>query len=149
MSYATTGAAQNVDFEVGMVLFPGGPDSPYPYFSQGEGTMMCMAAGIKNPEEVALVMDQYLGSDTNTISWQDSFYDMYYSEEILETIKLGENAFKSGKINMGEYNGVTHNIYNNDIASLMKKMEAGQITPAQGLESCESVLQAYVNAFNK
>lgn len=133
--------AAKSDFEIGMVLFPHGPDT-----NQNLVSLSIMAeaipAGVKNPDDVALFWDIFRDALTDE-SKINTYKDVLTDESVSPTIDRYINEFNSGK-------------YIFDYASLMdgfdeeyRKIAFGQTTPAASISSLQNSVQGYIDDFWK
>ncbi len=138
--------ANKANFEIGAVLFPAGPDSNLPYMlDTSNASPLVMSANTKNPADVALVMNEFAGADL--LPWEEYYYDMFYNEEVVESMRLFRDLVRGGKY-LIDYGTCVGNTYEIGIHGGLTAVSKGEKTPAQVIEEVQGKLQNAINAFN-
>lgn len=137
-------AFRDMEDDYGWVMFPKGPKASGYKTVMGTINMQAMSAGTKDPEAVALIMQEwndYLeGEDAE--SWKEEWYswfrDAYAVDETMVMQKQPENRV------YGSYNkfpGVEAIVEE----KLMIPLSNGEITPAAGVEAITPQVEAVIN----
>ena len=134
-------------FKLGGVTFPSGPDAPSKNFLPCiPGAGFVIPATVSNPKDIAMILDKFIGAD-NTLNWEDYYYDMVYSKDIITTFKkigeMGKNPFTA------EYVDAVGDLYGIGLHGPLSDAASGQQTPAQAIESLETSLKNAVKNFGK
>jgi len=134
-------------FKLGGVTFPSGPDAPSKDFLPCiPGAGFVIPATVSEPADIAMVLDKFIGAD-NTLSWEDYYYDMVYSKDIITTFKkigeMGKNPVTA------EYVDAVGDLYGIGLHGPLGDAASGQQTPAQAIESLETSLKNAVKNFGK
>ncbi len=133
----------NADFEIGMCLFPHGPDSSNDLV-ESLVTSVSIPKGVENPNDVALFWD-ILGEYRNesVLNVSATLYDTMPDPSVKATIEKYLTNLQTGKyvFDYGYYMGtVTENI---------KKVAYGETTAASALSSISQQINAQIEDFWK
>lgn len=144
--YQFADIVNKANFEIGAVLFPAGPDSNLPYMlDTSNASPYVMSANTKNPADVAMVMDQFLGIDQ--LPWEEYYYDMFYSDEVVASMRTYRDLVRQGKF-LIDYGTCVGNTYELGIHGGLTAVAKGEKTPAQVIEEVQGKLQSAINTFN-
>ena len=143
-TYQWANIIKNANFEVGLALFPAGPDSSLPYGISGSASFCVMPSTVKNPEEVALVLDSFNGADKQP--WEDYYYDIFYDDDIMDTLKLGLAAVNKKQYVL-DYVDCVGDTYYIGLHGAYNKVGNGEMTPAQAVETLAGALAATLDSF--
>lgn len=135
------------NFDIGMVLFPTGPSGKQPYLlEQSIASPWVMAVTTQAPEDVAMVFDALM--QPSSISWQDTYYDMYYSDEVLASLKIYTDLVKKGKFTI-DYAISVGGLYDTGLHGGLISVSKGEMTPAQAIETVQGQMNAAIKNFGK
>lgn len=145
--YRSETITNGANFEIGMALFPAGPDSNLPYLvDQTGGTIYVMSATVKNPQDVAMVWDAFCGADQ--LPWEEYYYDMYYSDEAMTSLRTYVQLVRKGKYIL-DYVDCLGDQYDIGLHAAFYPIGTGEMTPAQAIETAQGKLDAAIRAFKK
>jgi len=136
-----TNVAKTANFEIGVVLFPHGPNSKQDLLSASMNTE-AIPAGVKNPNDVALFWDVFrdaLTDESNINSFKDIMSDASASataDRYIKEFNAGKYIYDFGE-DISEF-GVAYG-----------KIARGETTPAAATKSLENSVNAYINDFWK
>ena len=135
--------AANADFTIGAVLFPHGPNSKQDLVTLIP-TFTAIPAGVKNPNDVALVWDI-----RTELGWKGL-------EDVLTSDTIPDQSFRVAKqryidaMNSGNYfHDYGKKMGSADIKATFKKIAYKEITPEAGIQSIGQKINAAISDFWK
>ncbi len=131
----------NADFEIGMCLFPHGPDSSNDLVYTTVA-LTCIPKGVKNPNDVALFWD-ILGEYRNTsvLAIKQEILDAMPDPTVEATLRKFINNSQTGKYvyDYGQYLGT--------VTDKIKSVAYGETTAAAALASISQEINAQISDF--
>lgn len=142
-SYRWPDIVNNSNFEVGLALMPAGPDSSQNYGLSFGMSACVMPQNVKNPEEVALVIDAFNGADK--MPWEDYMYDIFYDDDIMDTLKIAIDEVNKGNYKL-DYIDTIGDVYDLGLHGAYGQIGSGQATPAQAVESINGIVKSAIDS---
>lgn len=130
----------SVDFEVGLVMFPHGPDASKDVaFLEPSATVI--PAGVSNPDDVALFWTVYNAYKAQ--NEKETLFDSLSDPSVKATYDAVENAMNSGNYvyDYAEAVGLDEEIY--------RQVAAGSTTPAAAIQSIQNEAKGKISDFWK
>ena len=150
VSYGQYGdVAINARFDLGMCLFPGGPDASHDLVSQSEYTYVCIPKGVKNPEQVAAYWDcrtsYFMENEWSEEKSLQNMRDLMDSKSGYETLKRAFSMLRSGQYTYDYLSTVAGKVNNFDLTKVAK----GETTPAAFINAVAPEVKAAISDFLK
>lgn len=141
--------AINARFDLGMCLFPGGPDAQHDLVSQSEYTYVCIPKGVENPEQVAAYWDCRTSVFMET-EWSEEknlqdMRDMMDSKSGYESLKRYYDMIRAGQYTYDYLSTVMGDVSAFDLG----KVARGETTPAAFINSVAPQIKAAISDFSK
>lgn len=141
---------EKAKFDVGIVLFPAGPDAKSPLVDQTITSMSCISSTTESPEDVALIIDAMASyTPSKAVSWRDEWSDRLNDADSLATIEEYVRRVESGDYFLDYRPVIAGDIYSNGVYDLLARVAYGNETPQSFLESIEPVFKKAISDFQK
>lgn len=135
--------SSNADFDIGMCLFPHGPDSKNDLVAFNVSPI-CIPKNVKDPEDVALFWDILLEYRNESVyEVKEEYYDAMPDESVKATIEKYITNTQNGKY------VYDYGMHMSIVTDSIKKVAYGETTAAAALSSIKQQINANIQDFWK
>lgn len=135
--------SSNADFDIGMCLFPHGPDSTNDLVAFAVSPI-CIPKNVKDPEDVALFWDILLEYRNESVyEVKEEYYDAMPDESVKATIEKYITNSQTGKY------VYDYGMHMDIVTDSIKKVAYGETTAAAALSSIKQQINANIQDFWK